>query len=152
VLKKALETVGDAYDVCLIDCAPSLALLTVNALAAAHSCLIPSQPMPVDVAGVRLFLRTIDAIREDVNQDLTILGILLTFYDARLNAHQSALKAMRAAGWPVLPVMIGRSVRVGEAAALGESVITFEEGNPQAAAYQELGKIIDLWLKRSVKQ
>jgi len=56
---------------------------------------------------------------------------------------------MNKAGWPVLPVVIGRSVRVGESAALGESIMTFEPGNPQAAAYEELGGLIELWLKKT---
>ena len=146
ILTKALETVSGRYDLAIIDCPPSLSLLVVNALAASDSVLIPCQPMPVDVAALKLFLQTVDVIRDDVNPDLTILGILPTFYDSRLTAHQGAINAMTAAGWPVLPIKIGRSVRVGESAALGESIITFEPDNPQAANYKELGEYIKLWL------
>jgi chromosome partitioning protein len=147
VLKKALTTLAGQYDLVLIDCPPSLSLLVVNALAASDSVLIPCQPMPVDVAGVKLFLDTIDAIRSDLNPDLTILGILPTFFDGRLTAHQGAISAMTRAGWPVLPFRVGRSVRVGESAAVGESVVTYEPGNPQALVYAELGGFIKLWLQ-----
>ena len=79
------------------------------------------------------------------------MGILLTFFDGRLNTHKAGVEAMDKAGWAVLPVRIGRSVRVGESAALGESIITFEPGNPQAAAYTELGELIEIWLKNRKK-
>ena len=149
VLRNILAGVSGDYDLCLIDCPPSLSKLVVNALAASEAVLIPAQAMPVDVAGVKLFLDTVRAIRDSLNPDLSILGILLTFYDDRLNTHKAALEKMTNAGWPVLPVRVGRSVRVGESAALGESIMTFEPGNPQAAAYGELGGLIELWLKKS---
>ena len=148
ILQKALADVSDSYDICLIDCPPSLSLLVVNALAASEAVLIPTQPLPVDVAGVKLFLVTVGRIRDSLNPDLSILGILVTFYEDRLNTHKAGLEAMSKAGWPVLPVRVGRSVRVGESAALGESIITFEPGNPQAAAYEQLGKLVELWLKK----
>lgn len=149
VLSKILAGVSGDYDLCLIDCPPSLSKLVINALAASQAVLIPAQPMPVDVAGAKLFIDTVSEIRESLNPDLSILGILLTFYDDRLNTHKAGLEAMTRAGWPVLPVRIGRSVRVGEAAGLGESVITFEPDNPQAAAYERLGGLIELWLKKT---
>ena len=149
IVKKMLEGIANKYDLCLIDCPPSLSLLVINALAASEAVLVPTQPMPIDIAGVKMFLETINIVRDSLNPDLSILGILPTFYDDRLNTHKAGIKAMNKAGWPVLPVMIGRSVRVGESAALGESIITFEPGNPQAAAYEELGGLIELWLKKT---
>jgi chromosome partitioning protein len=139
--------VASKYDIVLIDCPPSLSLLVINALMVAQAVMIPTQPMPVDVAGVKLFLDTVEVIRDD-NPQLSIFGILPTFFDGRLNAHQGAIEAMTKAGWPVLPVCIGRSVRVGESAALGESIITFEPDNPQAAAYRGLGGLVKLWLEK----
>lgn len=147
VLEKALVPVASKYDIVLIDCPPSLSLLVINALMVAQAVMIPTQPMPVDVAGVKLFLDTVEVIRDD-NPQLSIFGILPTFFDGRLNAHQGAIEAMTKAGWPVLPVCIGRSVRVGESAALGESIITFEPDNPQAAAYRGLGGLVKLWLEK----
>jgi len=147
ILAEALQTLK-GFDLVIIDCPPSLSLLAINALAASDAVLIPCQPMPVDVAALRLFLNTIDTVRH-INPRLSIMGILPTFYDPRLNAHQGAIEAMRAAGWPVLPFTIGRSVRVGEAGAIGESIITYEPGNPQAAAYEALGKAVVQWLKKT---
>lgn len=147
ILAKALQGVANDYDIALIDCPPSLSLLVVNALAAAQAVLIPCQPMPVDVAGVRLFLDTLGVIRENLNPGLSVLGILITFYDSRLIAHAGAIEAMGRAKWPVLPVRIGRSVKVGEGAALGESIMTYEPENPQAANYQKLGELVIKWLK-----
>ena len=147
ILAEALGAV-QGYDLVIIDCPPSLSLLAINALAASEAVLIPCQPMPVDVAALRLFLRTVNEVKR-INPRLSIMGILPTFYDPRLNAHQGAIEAMKAAGWPVLPYAIGRSVRVGEAGALGQSIIEYEPGNPQAAAYNELGKAVIQWLKKT---
>lgn len=149
ILERALSEVQTDYDLVLIDCPPSLSLLVVNALTASNAVLIPCQPMPVDMAGVKLFLQTIEAIRRDLNPQLSIFGILPTFYDARLVTHNGAIESMQKADWPVLPVRVGRSVRVGESAALGESIITFEPDNPQATAYLELGKLVKRWLAKS---
>jgi chromosome partitioning protein len=148
VLRKALAQVGRRFDVCLIDTPPGLGLLTVNALVAADAVLVPTQPQGADLRGLRLFLDTIDRVR-DLNPRLVILGILPTFYDGRLNHHRDALEAMRAAGLPVMAVTIGRSVRVAEAAAAGQALPTYAPDNPQTAAYRDLAKVIDAWLSKS---
>ncbi len=146
VLKKALAPLREYVDVVLIDCPPSLSLLTVNALTAADAVLIPTQPQAVDLRGLSLFLQTLDSIRGELNPDLVTLGVLPTFYDARLIHHREAMEAMERAGLPVLPVRIGRSVRVAEAAANGETVVTYEPNNPQAEAYRVLSEVINQWL------
>ena len=105
--------------------------------------------MPVDITGVRRFMEITNEIRENLNTNAQILGIMPTFYDSRYNAHQAGLKAMRAADWPIIDVCIGRSVRVGEAAAKGESVLTYEPSNPQADNYKLLGKEIEKWLQKT---
>ena len=135
------------FDLIIIDCPPSLSLLVINALAASNAVLIPCQPMPVDVAALRLFLKTVESVKR-INPGLSIMGILPTFYDQRLTAHKGAIEAMKAAGWAVLPFTIGRSVRVGEAGALGQSIMSYEPGNPQAAAYEKLGKAVTKWLEK----
>lgn len=145
-LKRALAPIRNRFDICLIDCPPSLGILTVNALNAATAVLVPTQPQVADLRGVRLFLDTVEQVRARLNDELDILGILPTFYDERLLHHQSAIRAMRDAGLPLLPVAIGRTIRIAEAAAEGESVTTFEPGNKQALAYQELGGIVEQWL------
>ncbi len=149
VLKKALTSVGDTFDVALIDCPPSLSLLTVNALTAADAVLIPTQPQAVDLRGLRLFLSTLDNIRQELNPELQTLGILPTFFDSRLTHHKEAIGAMERAGLPLMSVRIGRSVRVAEAAASGETVVTFEPKNPQAQAYRELAEEINQWLSNN---
>lgn len=146
VLKKALAPLRGYVDVVLIDCPPSLSLLTVNALTAADAVLIPTQPQAVDLRGLSLFLQTLDSIRGELNPGLETLGVLPTFYDRRLIHHQEALAAMERAGLPILPVSIGRSVRVAEAAANGETVVTYEPKNPQADAYRALSEVINQWL------
>ena len=146
VLKKALAPLKPYFDLILIDCPPSLSLLTVNALTAADAVLIPTQPQVVDLRGLRLFLDTLDNIRQELNPELETLGILPTFYDRRLVHHREAVEAMEQAGLPLMPVNIGRSVRVAEAAASGETVVTYEPKNPQAQAYRDLAEEIDQWL------
>lgn len=146
VLKKALATVESGFDVALIDCPPSLSLLTVNALTAADAVLIPTQPQAVDLRGLSLFLETLQNIRQELNPELETLGILPTFFDRRLTHHRDAIEAMERAELPVMQVKIGRSVRVAEAAASGETVVTFDPKNPQAQAYRELAEAINQWL------
>ena len=149
VLKKALSTVENDFDIALIDCPPSLSLLTVNALTAADGVLIPTQPQAVDLRGLRLFLDTLDNIRQELNPELETLGILPTFFDRRLTHHKEAIAAMERAGLPLMGVKIGRSVRVAEAAAEGQTVVTYEPQNPQALAYRELAEEINQWLSNN---
>lgn len=148
LLKKALGELR-GYDLVIIDCPPSISLLVINALVASDYVIIPTQPSPVDIAGVRRFMETINAIRANLETRVDVLGILLTFYDHRYNTHKAALEAMRAANWPIMSNPIGRSVRIAEAAALGQSVLDYDPTNPQAINYIELGKEIESWLKKT---
>lgn len=145
VLKKALANVTD-YDLCIIDCPPSLGLLTVGALVAADGVMVPTQPQSADLRGLALFLGTLEQIKEELNPDLELLGVLVTFYDRRLNHHKAALEAMQGAELPVIDVIVGRSVRVAEAAGLSQSVVTFEPRNPQAENYRQLAEVVKQWL------
>jgi len=147
LLLQALQPVKKHFDLVLCDCPPSLSLLTINALAASNAVLIPVKPEPLDVAALRLFLGSIDDVREQLNPMLGILGILPTFYDDRLTTHKEGMAAMAAANWPVLPFKITRSVRVSEAPAMGESIITFEPGNKVSGQYIDLAGGIEKWLK-----
>lgn len=145
-IRRPLATVS-GFDVVLIDTPPSLALLTVCALVASDGVLIPVQAQAADLRGLRLFLDSVDQVREGLSRDLQIVGILPTFVDSRLVHHQAALQAMIGAGLPVLPVTIPRSVRVAEAmAGGGESVVTYDRRGTAAAAYTELGRIVEGWL------
>jgi chromosome partitioning protein len=148
VLSKILEPLAPRFDICLIDCPPSLGLLTVNALAAAGGVICPTQPQAADLRGLRLFLETLDLIRAELNPALDLIGILATFYDGRLNHHRAALEAMQRAGLPVLPVTIGRSVRVAEAAGAGMAISTYAPENPRAGEYKELAELVREWLRK----
>jgi len=148
VLKRALETVSASFDVCLIDCPPSLSLLTVNALNAAHGVLIPTQPAAADMRGLKMFFNTLDDMSE-LNPDLEIIGVLPTFYDGRLNHHNAAIETMSGAGLPMLSSRIGRSVKVQEAAGHAESITEYDPKNKRATEYKALAKEIDQWLKKT---
>ena len=149
VLKKNLASVTGDYDICVIDCPPSLGLLTVGALVAADAVLVPTLPQVVDLRGLRQFLETTNAIKAELNPDLVILGVLVTFYDGRLNHHKAAVKSLQDDEVSVLDVYIGRSVRVAEAAGQGMSVAEFEPRNPQAENYKQLSEEVQKWLKTS---
>lgn len=148
ILKRALAKV-DGYDLVIMDCPPSMGLIVINAIVASQGVLIPTQPTPVDITGVKRFMDTIRTIQEGTDTKAAILGILPTFYDQRYNTHKAALDAMRGAEWPITKAAIGRSVRVAEAAAIGQSVITYEPNNPQAENYNLLGKEIEQWLNKT---
>ena len=145
-LKRVLAPVESRFDVALIDCPPSLGILTLNGLVAGQGVLIPTQPQVVDLRGLRLFLDTLVRIREELNPTLETVGVLVTFYDRRFKHHQDAVRVMKDAELPLLPVMIGRSVRVAEASASGQPVTTYDPKNPQAEHYRELAEVIDRWL------
>lgn len=146
LLNDALEPLDPYFDICLIDCPPSLGLLTVNALRAADSVLVPTQPQVSDLRGLRLFLQTIERVKSRLNPRLDMLGVLVTFYDSRLIHHQDAMDTLANGGLPVIDVHIGRSVRVAEAAASGESIVTYEPNNKQAKNYLRLAEVIDQWV------
>ncbi len=148
VLRKAMHSLASQFDIALIDCPPSLGLLTVNALSVADAVLVPSAPTPADLRGTRLFLESVVQVRDALNPGLRVLGILPTFYDGRLALHRDALQAMQAAGLPVLSVMIGRSVKVAEAAGAGLALADYEPRNAQAANYVQLAEEILQCLSR----
>ena len=148
ILKKALSKVT-GYDLIILDCPPSMGLIVINAIVASDGVLIPTQPTPVDITGVKRFIETVNAIQEATNTSAKVMGVLPTFYDSRYNTHQAVLDAMRAADWPVTNTAIGRSVRVAEAAAVGQSILEYEPGNKRANEYQELSKEILTWLNKT---
>lgn len=147
LLKKALAQVSKNYDVVLIDCAPSLSLLTINALVAAHGVIVPTQPQQTDIRALKLFIDSVSQIKAELNPDLQIIGILPTFYDARLTHHQQAVEMLRSSGLPLMSVYIGRSVRIADAASAGKSIITHDPTNPQTENYLKLTGEIETWLK-----
>ena len=139
VLRKALEHLPHQPEFTLIDCPPSLGMLTLNALMAADYVIIPTQPQVVDLRGLRLFRETLDLLRNGDGRPHE-LGVLLTFYDGRLLLHQRAREALHNAGFHIFDTMIGRSVRVAESPESCHSIIDYAPTNPRALEYQALAQ------------
>ena len=135
------------YDVVIIDCPPALSLLTVNGLIAAHGVIVPTLPAAADLRGVRLFIDTLNQVRNELNPLLELIGILFVQYDPRLNAHVLASDELAAAGWPVIG-KIPRSVKVQESSAALQPVTRYDPNSKPAQAYIELERKITSWLKR----
>ena len=141
ILKDALSDFAEDYDFVIIDCPPSLGLLTLNALAAAHSLMIPIQCEYYALEGLEQLLRTVDLVRGHLNQELRISTILLTMYDGRTRlAAQVADEVREHFGDVVLGAVIPRSVRVSEAPSYGQSVITYDPGSSGAQAYLDAAR------------
>ena len=135
-LRKALDALEAGYDYVLVDCPPSLGLLTVNALVAAREVLIPIQCEFYALEGLSQLLRNIELVRSHLNPDLHVSTILLTMYDARTRlAEQVAAEVRGHFGDLVLSASIPRSVRISEAPGFGQSVITYDPGSRGAQAY-----------------
>jgi chromosome partitioning protein len=147
VLKTILAKVT-GYDVALIDCPPSLGMLTVNGLTAAAGVIVPTLPAASDLRGVKLFLDTIDRIKSDgLNPGLDLLGVLIVQFDRRLIAHNQALEAIQAAGLHILAI-IPRSVKVQEAGAALKPLIDYDPKGKPSEAYKQLLEEVKKWLKR----
>jgi chromosome partitioning protein len=140
-MRRALERVRDAYDFVLIDCPPSLGLITVNMLVAADSVLIPLQCEYFALEGLSQLMNTIQLVQRGLNEQLTVRGVLLTMYDARLNlSRQVAADAREYFGDKVFQAVIPRNVRLAEAPSFGKPIITYDVASVGAAAYLQLAK------------
>jgi len=147
-LKKALaayELIGssseDRLDYVLIDCPPSLGLLTLNALVAGVEMLIPIQAEYYALEGLGQLIETVDMVKAHLNSDLSISTILITMYDSRTNLAAGVAEEVRSHfKEQVLRTTIPRSVRVSEAPSYGQSVITYDPGSPGALSYSEAAR------------
>jgi chromosome partitioning protein len=140
-LARALATVAPDYDVILVDCQPSLGLLTVNALTAAHGVIIPSECEFFALRGVALLIQTIEKIRERLNPDLELEGILATMYDSRtLHGREVLARVVEAFGDRVFHTVINRTIRFPETTVAGEPITTYASSSAGATAYRELAK------------
>lgn len=146
-LLRALRPLADDYDICLMDCPPSLSLLTINALTAADGVLIPVVPQVQDLRGLNLFLGSLAKIRAKLNPELETIGILPTMHDGRLVHHNDAIEAMTGQGLRVLATRISRSVKVAEAAAAAESIVTYDPAHKITDEYNQLADEVIAWLK-----
>lgn len=140
VLRGALEDLGGEYDIILLDCSPSLGVLTINALTAAGEVLIPLQCETLSHRGVGQLLDTVADVRRITNRGLTVLGVLPTLYDSRTNHSRAVLEDISARyGLDVLAPPIPRSIRFAEAPAGGRSVLA-GGSSKGATAYRELAR------------
>ena len=143
MLKTILADVVDDYDYILIDCAPSLGLLTLNALTAAHSVLIPIQCEYFALEGLGKLLNTVKSIQKIHNKDLDIEGLLLTMYDSRLRlSNQVVEEVQKHFNEMVFDTIIQRNVRLSEAPGFGESIISYDASSKGANNYLSLAEEI----------
>jgi chromosome partitioning protein len=140
-LRRALQDVAKEYDYVLIDSPPSLGLLTINGLTAAHSVLVPMQCEYFAIEGVAQLVNTIDRVRDLLNPGLEIEGIALTMYDERMNlARQVAEEVRNHFGPKVYQTVIPRNVRLGEAPSFGKPIILYDIRSRGSEAYVNLAK------------
>jgi len=143
VLSQQLGCVDGNYDICVIDCSPSLSLLTLNALAASSDVIIPVQTHYYALEGLKQLFETVAIVKERFNQNLEILGILLTFVESNTNLSRQVQRQMRDFfGDLVFDTVIHRSVRLAEAPSAGESVLTYAPTSKGANEYQALAEEI----------
>jgi len=141
VLKKALALFRDHYDYIFIDCPPSLGLLTVNALTAADAVLIPVQTEYYALEGLSALMNTIKLIKQDLNPELEIEGVLLTMYDSRNNlATQVSEEVRKFFGNKVFTTVIHRNVALSEAPSHGKPVLLYDIRSRGAQSYLDLAK------------
>jgi chromosome partitioning protein len=140
-LARVLRPLLDGYDHVLVDCPPSLGLLTVNALTAADGVLIPLECEYFALRGMALLMDTIEKVKERLNPGLEIVGILATMYDARTVHGREVLGRVEDAfGDLVFQTVITKTIRFAEAPVAGESILTYAGSSSGAVAYRELAK------------
>lgn len=155
VLTQVLETEKHQYDYILIDCTPSLGMLTVNALAAADTTLIPVQAQYLPVKGLEQLLQTVQKIRRQINPHLKIEGILLTMTDSRTTYDKQISNLIRQAYGGKIKVFeptIPRSVRAAEISTTGESIFQYDPKGKVADAYKSLTKEVLADAKKRLKR
>lgn len=141
MMRSAIAAARDEYDYILIDCPPSLSLITVNMLAAADALLIPLQCEYYALEGLSQLLNTVHLIQQGINPDLAIDGVLLTMYDARLNlSRQVADEAREYFGTKVFDTVVPRNVRLAEAPSFGKPIILYDVASVGAQAYMSVAR------------
>jgi chromosome partitioning protein len=141
VLKNAIESIKDRFDYILIDCPPALDLLTLNALVASNSVLVPIQCEFLALEGISQLIDTIERVRETFNESLEIEGVLLTMYDDRTNLTRQVETNLREFfGDDVFHTVIPRSVRLAEAPSFGQPILTYDPRSRGAESYIKLAK------------
>jgi chromosome partitioning protein len=152
VLGGVLEPLVADYDVILIDCQPSLGLLTINSLACANGVIIPLECEYFAMRGVALLMETIDKVSRRLNPKLTIDGLLATMYDSRtLHTREVLASIVNGFGDKVFHTVINRTVRFPDATVAGEPITSFDAGSMGANSYRELAKeVLERWRQAGV--
>jgi chromosome partitioning protein len=143
VLKEYIGTIRKDYDYILIDCMPSLGMLTINALVASDSLVIPSQPNFLSAKGLNLLLNSVSRVRRTINPRLRIDGILLTMVDSRTNNARDIIASLRntiGQNIHVFDTEIPHSVRAAECSLTGQSIYAYDRNGKVAQAYEEFTK------------
>jgi len=142
-LKEALEGIKAKYDFIILDCAPSLGLITLNALVAANAVIIPIQCEYFALEGLGKLLNTIKSVQKIHNKNLDIEGLLLTMYDTRLRlSNQVVEEVKKHFGKMVFKTIIQRNIRLSEAPSYGEDIISYDASSRGAKSYLSLGSEI----------
>lgn len=142
-LENVLDPVADQFDYIILDCPPSLSLLTINAMAAADCLLIPLQCEFYALEGLSQLLQTVKRVKAGINPELRIAGILLTMFDTRTNlSHQVAEDAEKYFKNLVFKTVIPRNVRLGEAPSFGMPILLYDATSPGARSYFDLAREI----------
>lgn len=138
-LDEALRETADGYDYVIIDCPPSLGVLTVNALTAADSVLIPMQCEYYAMEGLGQMLNTISLVKGSLNPRLSVEGILFTMYDQRTNLSQQVMESVKSAlNLPFFDVVIPRNIKLAEAPSFGKPIIVYDPSSRGAESYRML--------------
>lgn len=152
ILKESLKEIYEKYDYILIDCPPSLGLLTLNALTAADSVLIPVQCEYFALEGLGQLLNTVNIVKQYYNSNLTIEGVLLTMFDTRLRlSHQVADEVRKYFGEKVFNTVINRNVRISEAPSFGKPIIHYDAVSTGAQNYMALAAEVIERNSKSIK-
>ena len=146
VLRNYIDSVRKNYDYILIDCMPSLGMMTINALVAADSVIIPSQPSFLSTKGLNLLLHSISKVKRSINPSLKINGILFTMVDSRTNNAKDIIETLRdtvGQDIRIFDTEIPHSVRAAECSLTGESIFAHDKTGKVAAAYENLTKEVE---------
>ena len=146
VLKNYIDKIRHNYDFVIIDCMPSLGMMTINALVAADSVIIPSQPSFLSTKGLNLLLHSISKVKRSINPKLSIDGILLTMVDSRTNNAKDIISSLRSGvgqNIKVFDTEIPHSVRAAECSLTGKSIFSHDKGGKVAEAYENLVKEVE---------
>lgn len=141
VLKKLIDQISENFDIIIVDCPPSLGLLTINALAASELLLIPLQCEYYALEGLGQLISTMQLVKEKLNPSLEIAGVLMTMADFRTNLTQQVIAEVKSHfGDKVFGAVIPRSVRISEAPSFGKPLVLYDPSSKGSKAYQEVAR------------